>query len=81
MSNQKPQTQRLHNSVNHAIIKCRRVYSRWARTCSRQTMNNIVAALCQEGLLTEASPAVKAGKRPTCSPPPGRHIRPNTWPR
>ena len=33
----------------------------------RQTMNNIVAALCQEGLLTEASPAVKAGKRPTCS--------------
>ncbi|WP_294816066.1 hypothetical protein [uncultured Gemmiger sp.] len=37
----------------------------------RQTMNNIVAALCQEGLLTEASPAVKAGKRPTCSPPPG----------
>ena len=47
----------------------------------RQTMNNIVAALCQEGLLTEALPAVKAGKRPTCSPPPGRHIRPNTWPR
>ena len=33
----------------------------------RQTMNNIVAALCQEGLLTEASPAVKAGKRPACS--------------
>ena len=30
----------------------------------RQTMNNIVAALCQAGLLTEASPAVKAGKRP-----------------
>ena len=27
----------------------------------RQTMNNIVAALCQEGPLTEASPAVKAG--------------------
>lgn len=24
MSNQKTQTQRLHNSVNHAIIKCRR---------------------------------------------------------
>ena len=43
----------------------------------RQTMNNIVAALCQEGLLTEALPAVKAGKRPACSlrrrkkPPPG----------
>ena len=33
MSNQKAQTQRLHSSVNHAIIKCRRVYSRWARTC------------------------------------------------
>ena len=33
----------------------------------RQTMNNIVAALCQEGLLTEASPAVKAGKRSACS--------------
>ena len=47
----------------------------------RQTMNNIVAALCQKGLLTGAPPAVKAGKRPTCSPPPGRHIRPNTWPR
>ncbi len=28
----------------------------------RQTMNNIVAALCQEGRLTEASPSVKAGK-------------------
>lgn len=69
MSNQKTQTQRLHNSVNHAIIKCHRVYSRWARTdlLPRQTMNNIVAALCQEGLLTEASPSVKAGKRPACS--------------
>lgn len=33
MSNQKTQTQRLHNSVNHAIIKYRRVYSRWDRTC------------------------------------------------
>ena len=33
MSNQKTQTQRLHNSVNHAIIKCHRVYSRGARTC------------------------------------------------
>ena len=33
MSNQKTQTQRLHNSVNHAIIKCRRVYSRGTRTC------------------------------------------------
>ena len=33
MSNQKTQTQRLHNSVNHAIIKYRGVYSRWARTC------------------------------------------------
>ena len=80
MSNQKNQTQRLHNSVNHAIIKCRGVYSRWTRTCC-QTMNNIVAALCQNGLLTEAPPAARAGKRPTCSPPPGRHIRPNTWPR
>ena len=35
MSNQKTQTQRLHNSVNHAIIKCRRVYSRWAVVCTR----------------------------------------------
>lgn len=33
MSNQKNQTQRLHNSINHAIIKRRGVYSRWARTC------------------------------------------------
>ena len=33
MSNQKTQTQQLHNSVNHAIIKCRTVHSRWARTC------------------------------------------------
>ena len=33
MSNQKTQTQRLHNSVNHAIIKCRGVYSHLARTC------------------------------------------------
>lgn len=83
MSNQKTQTQQLHNSVNHAIIKCRGVYSRWAKACGvsynrmlvfytirdtgyctqkqmcdqyllpRQTMNNIVAALCREGLLAE----------------------------
>lgn len=74
---------KLHNSVNHAIIKCRGVYSQWAKRtgvnynrmlvfytirdygyCTqkqmcdqyllpRQTMNNIVSALCREGLLTE----------------------------
>ena len=82
MSNQKTQTQRLHNSVNHAIIKCQRgLLPLGHDQLPRQTMNNIVAALCQKGLLTEASPAARAGKRPTCSPPPGRHIRPNTWPR
>ena len=78
-------TQQLHNSVNHAIIKCRGVYSQWAKRmgvsynrmlvfytirdygyCTqkqmcdqyllpRQTMNNIVTALCREGLLTEDS--------------------------
>ena len=83
MSNQKTQTQRLHNSVNHAIIKCRGVYSQWAKKCGvsynrmlvfytirdygyctqkqmcdqyllpRQTMNNVVATLCREGLLAE----------------------------
>ena len=25
------QTHQLHNNVNHAIIKCRGVYSQWAR--------------------------------------------------
>ncbi len=78
-------TQQLHNRVNHAIIKCRGVYSQWAKRmgvnynrmlvfytirdygyCTqkqmcdqyllpRQTMNNIVTALCREGLLTEDS--------------------------
>lgn len=77
------QTQQLHNGVNRAIIKCRGVYSQWAKRSSvsynrmlvfytirdygyctqkqmceqyllpRQTMNNIVSALCREGLLTE----------------------------
>ena len=91
MPNQPNQTQQLHNSVNHAIIKCRGVYSRWAKTCGvsynrmlvfytirdygsctqkqmcdqyllpRQTMNNIVAALCQEGLLAE-DPARRQGR-------------------
>ncbi len=91
MSNQKAQTQRLHNSVNHAIIKCRGVYSQWAKKCGvsynrmlvfytirdygyctqkqmcdqyllpRQTMNNIVAALCREGLLAE-DPARHQGR-------------------
>lgn len=84
-------TQQLHNSVNHAIIKCRGVYSQWAKRmgvnynrmlvfytirdygyCTqkqmcdqyllpRQTMNNIVTALCREGLLTEA-PARRQGR-------------------
>ena len=79
------QNRNLHNKVNRAIIKCRGVYSRWAKLtginynrmlvfysirdygcCTqkqicdhyllpRQTMNNIVAALCREGLLTEDS--------------------------
>ena len=77
------QIRKLRNSVNHAIIKCRGVYSQWAKRtgvnynrmlvfytirdygyCTqkqmcdqyllpRQTMNNIVSALCREGLLTE----------------------------
>ena len=85
MPDQQNQTQQLHNRVNHAIIKCRGVYSQWAKVCGvsynrmlvfytirdygyctqkqmcdqyllpRQTMNNIVTALCREGLLTEDS--------------------------
>ena len=85
------QTQQLHNNVNHAIIKCRGVYSQWAKLtgvsynrmlvfytirdygyCTqkqmcdqyllpRQTINNIVAALCREGLLTE-DPARRQGR-------------------
>ncbi len=31
MPSQENQTQQLHNRVNHAIIKCRGVYSRWAK--------------------------------------------------
>ena len=91
MSDQQNQTQQLHNRVNHAIIKCRGVYSQWAKAygvsynrmlvfytirdygyCTqkqmcdqyllpRQTMNNIVAALCREGLLTE-DPARRQGR-------------------
>ena len=83
MDTKTTKTQQLHNSVNHAIIKCRGVYSQWAKRmgvsynrmlvfytirdygyCTqkqmcdqyllpRQTMNNIVTALCREGLLTE----------------------------
>lgn len=85
------ETQKLHNDVNHAIIKCRGVYSRWAKAiginynrmlvfytihdygyCTqkqmcdqyllpRQTMNNIVSALCREGLLTE-EPTLRKGR-------------------
>jgi DNA-binding MarR family transcriptional regulator len=85
------QPQQLHNRVNHAIIKCRGVYSQWAKKygvsynrmlvfytirdtgyCTqkqmcdqyllpRQTMNNIVAALCREGLLAE-DPARRQGR-------------------
>lgn len=84
-------TQQMHNRVNHAIIKCRGVYSQWAKRrgvnynrmlvfytirdygyCTqkqmcdqyllpRQTMNNIVTALCREGLLTE-DPARRQGR-------------------
>ena len=91
MPDQKTQTQQLHNRVNHAIIKCRGVYSQWAKVygvsynrmlvvytirdygyCTqkqmcdqyllpRQTINNIVAALCREGLLTE-DPARRQGR-------------------
>ena len=91
MPDQQNQTQQLHNRVNHAIIKCRGVYSQWAKKCGvsynrmlvfytirdygcctqkqmcdqyllpRQTMNNIVAALCQEGLLVE-DPARRQGR-------------------
>lgn len=85
------QNRKLHNSVNHAIIKCRGVYSQWAKRtgvnynrmlvfytlrdygyCTqkqmcdqyllpRQTMNNIVSALCREGLLTE-DPSRRRGR-------------------
>ena len=85
------QTQQLHNNVNHAIIKCRGVYSQWAKRIGvnytrmlvfytirdygyciqkqmcdqyllpRQTMNNIVSALCREGLLTE-DPSRRQGR-------------------
>lgn len=91
MDNQINQTQQLHNRVNHAIIKCRGVYSQWAKQAGvsynrmlvfytirdygyctqkqmcdqyllpRQTMNNIVAALCREGLLQE-DPARRQGR-------------------
>ena len=46
----------------------------------RQTMNNIVSALCREGLLEEA-PAAREGRRFMCSPPPGRRTPPGIWPR
>lgn len=85
------QNRKLRNSVNHAIIKCRGVYSQWAKRtgvnynrmlvfytirdygyCTqkqmcdqyllpRQTMNNIVSALCREGLLTE-DPSRRRGR-------------------
>lgn len=85
------QIQQLYSKVNHAIIKCRGVYSWWSKLtgvnynrmlvfytirdygyctqkqmCNqyllpRQTMNNIVAALCREGLLTE-DPARRQGR-------------------
>lgn len=85
------QNRKLHNSVSHAIIKCRGVYSQWAKRtgvnynrmlvfytirdygyCTqkqmcdqyllpRQTMNNIVSALCREGLLTE-DPSRRRGR-------------------
>ncbi len=85
------QVQRLYDNVNHAIIKCRGIYSQWAKKCGssynrmlvfytireygyciqkqmcdqyllpRQTMNNIVSALCQEGLLIE-DPARRQGR-------------------
>ena len=85
------QIQQLHDNVNHAIIKCRGIYSQWAKKCGssynrmlvfytireygyciqkqmcdqyllpRQTMNNIVASLCQEGLLVE-EPARRQGR-------------------
>ena len=85
------QIQQLHDNVNHAIIKCRGIYSQWAKKCGssynrmlvfytireygyctqkqmcdqyllpRQTMNNVVASLCQEGLLAE-DPARRQGR-------------------
>ena len=85
------QIQQLHDNVNHAIIKCRGIYSQWAKKCGssynrmlvfytireygyctqkqmcdqyllpRQTMNNVVASLCQEGLLVE-EPARRQGR-------------------
>ena len=87
------ETQKLHNDVNCAIIKCRGVYSQWAKTiginynrmlvlytirnygyCTqkqmcdqyllpRQTMNNIVSALCREGLLIEESALRKSREK------------------
>ena len=85
------QIQQLHDNVNHAIIKCRGIYSQWAKRCGssynrmlvfytiqeygsctqkqmcdqyllpRQTMNHVVASLCQEGLLVE-DPALRQGR-------------------
>ena len=82
MSNQKNQTQTAAQQRQPCHYQMPRgVLPLGHDLLPRQTMNNIVAALCQKGLLTEAPPAARAGKRPTCSPPPGRHIRPNTWPR
>ena len=102
------QSQQLHNKVNHAIIKCRGVYSQWAKRIGvnytrmlvfytirdygyciqkqmcdqyllpRQTMNNIVSALCREGLLAEDPPAVRAVKRLMFSPAPVQPILPGT---
>lgn len=44
----------------------------------RQTMHNIVSALCREGLLAEDPPAVRAVKRLMFSPAPVQPILPGT---
>lgn len=38
------QIQQLHDNVNHAIIKCRGIYSQWAKKCG-SNHNRMLASL------------------------------------
>lgn len=38
------QIQQLHDNVNHAIIKCRGIYSQWAKKCG-SSYNRMLASL------------------------------------
>ena len=61
MSNQKTQTQTAAQQRQPCHYQMPRgVLPLGHDLLPRQTMNNIVAALCQEGLLTEAPPAAGA---------------------